>query len=633
VFKIKVINMTTNKKQSDKIKVRGREIKLNKTDKTTHKKIVPDTSVIINGILSDLINHKEIGKVEIIIPKFVLEELQAQASRGREIGFRGLEEIKRLNELDKIKKIKILSTGRRQTYEEIQLAKYGRVDSLIIEVAKKEKAVLYTSDRVQALAAEAEGVVVQYYEPYEKKDLTELSKLLTDDTMSLHLKEGALPLAKRGKPGAFKLVKIGKTPLTRNYLEKIISEITDAAKYEENSFIEMGSYEASVIQLRNMRISIARPPFSEALEITVVRPIVKATLDDYILSEKLKERLAERADGILIAGPPGSGKSTFAAALAEFYEKRGSIVKTMEMPRDLQVKKEITQYTALKGSFAKTADILLLVRPDYTVFDEIRKTGDFHIFSDLRLSGIGMIGVVHATKPIDAIQRFMGRIELGMIPHVIDTIIFIKDGRVERVYSVAMTVRSPTGMTNEDLARPLVEVRDFADSQLVYEIYTYGEENVVVKIKEEKTNSSIKNLAKKQIMHEIKKYDKHADVEFLSDNKISIKVDNKQIPRVIGKNGANIRALEKKLGLSIDISPKVTTLNKEVNYDTKETGAFIVFSFDKELIGKQVSFYSEKTYLFSALVGRKKQVKISKKSEIGRNILSALLSKKLRIFA
>ena len=49
----------------------------------------------------------------------------------------------------------------------------------------------------------------------------------------------------------------------------------------------------------------------------------------------------------------------------------------MESPRDLQVGPEITQYTKLKGSFANTADMLLLVRPDYTIFDEVRKTEDF----------------------------------------------------------------------------------------------------------------------------------------------------------------------------------------------------------------------------------------------------------------
>lgn len=94
---------------------------------------------------------------------------------------------------------------------------------------------------------------------------------------------------------------------------------------------------------------------------------------------------------------------------------------------------EITQYTSLEGDMAKTGDILLLVRPDFTVFDEMRVTNDFKIYADMRLAGVGMVGVVHATKPIDAIQRFIGRIELGIIPQLIDTIIFIKNGEVNQV--------------------------------------------------------------------------------------------------------------------------------------------------------------------------------------------------------
>ncbi len=611
-----------------------KEVEKKKTKKKKtkeNKPIVPDTSVIINGILSDMIEKGKIKDRKIIIPKFVMEELQAQASRGREIGFKGLEEIKNLHEYEKAHKVKIDHMGRRQTYEEIQLAKYGRIDALIIDVARHNNAVLYTSDFVQKMAAEAEGIETRYFEPYEKEKVIELSKLLTPDTMSLHMKEGAPMMAKRGKPGAFKLVKISEKPLTRERIDAIIKEIMDATRYEEDSFIEIGGHSATVVQLKNMRISIARPPFSDGVEVTVVRPIVKAILDDYKLAEKLKQRLAEKADGVLIAGPPGSGKSTFAAALAEFYEEKGKIVKTMESPRDLQVKPEITQYTALRGSFEKTADILLLVRPDYTVFDEVRKTNDFRIFADLRLAGIGMIGVVHATEPIDAIQRFMGRIELGMLPHVIDTIIYIKDGAIKKVYSLAMTVRTPTGMKDEDLARPVVEVRDFETNNLLYEIYTYGEENIIVPITK-KEEHALHKLAKQQIMNEIKKFDKDAEVEFLSARKIMVKVENRQIPKIIGKGGQTVQALEQKLGLSIEVAPKVATLRQSIKYTWEETGAYLVFSFDKKFQKKQANFYIEKEYLFSATIGRIGQVRVKKTSDLGKQLLRGLTAKKINVF-
>ncbi|MBI2578598.1 MAG: Flp pilus assembly complex ATPase component TadA [Candidatus Aenigmarchaeota archaeon] len=593
------------------------------------EKIVPDTSVIISGILTDLIAKGELSDAEIIMPEFVVEELRAQSSKGREIGFKGLEELKKLRELSG-EKIKLVKIGRRQTMEEIQLAKYGRIDALIIDIAREYDAVLYTADYVQFLVCDAEGIKTRYFKPYEKKIETKLSSMLTKDTMSLHLKEGTVPMAKRGLPGKFSLVKLREELLTEDELEEIIKEVMDAARYEEDTFIEVGGHVASVVQMGDMRIAIARPPFSDGVEITVVRPIIKLTLEDYKLSEKLKERLAKRADGILIAGPPGSGKSTFAASLAEFYERQGKIVKTMESPRDLQVGPEITQYSKLKGSFENTADMLLLVRPDYTVFDEVRKTEDFLIFSDMRLAGIGMIGVVHATEPVDAVQRFIGRIELGMVPHIIDTIIYIKDGVIKNVYVLSLVVRTPTGMTEADLARPVVEVRDFETGTMEYEIYTYGEENVIIPVKEKK-ESALQRLAKKHIFEEIKRFDRDAQVEFMSDEKILVKVDNEIIPRIIGKEGVTIKHLEEKLGLHIDILPKVETFGKETKFDQEESGAYMQFVFSEKQ-GRIVNFYAGKDYLFSATIGKNGRIKVSKDSDIGKEAMKALAKGTLKTF-
>ena len=149
----------------------------------------------------------------------------------------------------------------------------------------------------------------------------------------------------------------------------------------------------------------ALPIFSESFEITIVHPIVKLSLEDYEISDELMKRFSDRAEGIVISGAPGSGKSTLASGLANFYHKKGKIVKTFESPRDLQVDPGITQYSKLDGSFDNSADILLLVRPDYTIFDEIRRREDFGTFADLRLTGVGMVGVVHGNSPIDEIGR------------------------------------------------------------------------------------------------------------------------------------------------------------------------------------------------------------------------------------
>jgi len=195
-------------------------------------------------------------------------------------------------------------------------------------------------------------------------------------------------------------------------------------------------------------------------------------------------RMDEQAEGIIVCGPPGSGKSTFAAALAEYYHGKGYVVKTMESPRDMRVIQEITQYTALEGDFDYTKDILLLVRPDYTFYDEMRKSKDFNIYTDMRLTGIGLVGVVHGRKAIDAIQRFIGKVDLGVIPQVVDTVIMIDGGQITQVYELTHSVKVPAGMREADLARPVIEVKDFESGEPEYEIYKFGEETVVLPLAE-----------------------------------------------------------------------------------------------------------------------------------------------------
>ncbi len=591
------------------------------------EKIVPDTSALIHGKLSKMLEAGELEAAQIIIPEIVVGELQAQTSRGMDIGFAGLEEIRNIRELAGKHGAEVKFVGERPSYEDVLLAKSGRIDALIQDVARKENAVLITCDLPQALVAEAQGVAVKYHESYEAKKKISIEQFLTEDTMSLHLKESTIPLAKRGKPGAFKLVPIREQPITAEELDAIQKEILDAAKYAEDSFIEYGEHGASVVQIRNLRIAIARPPFSDGLEITVVRPIVKLSLDDYKLSDKLKARLAGQAEGVLIAGPPGSGKTTFAGSIAEFYLAQKKIVKTMESPRDLQVPPEITQYAPLDGSYAKTADILLLVRPDYTVFDEVRKTRDFEVFADMRMAGIGMIGVVHATQAVDAVQRFIGRVELGVIPHVIDTIIYINDGKVQRVYSLALTVRVPSGMIEADLARPIVEVRDFETGKPEYEIYTYGEQTVVMPVQGQEKNG-VKKLAAEKIKDAVSRFDPGAQIDFLSANKVLIKVANEVIPRIIGKEGKNVKALEEKLGVSIDIEPLTKSAGKKVDAEVGESGATVAIKFKKYMVGKQVNIFVEGDYLFTATVGHKAEIKVAKGSEVGTSLLRALAGRK-----
>ncbi len=442
------------------------------------EKTVPDTSVLVSGKVSKLIESREL-KGEIIILEAVLSELENQANRGKAVGFEGLDELAKLKELEKEGKVKITFYGEIPTPEEIKAAQFGAIDALIRNTAAKLGATLLTADYVQHIVAKGRGIKCNYIEK-KTKGTPKIQGFFDKETMSVHLKVNTIPVAKKGRPGAVRLVQLSEEKTNEQELNEIVKEIIDYGR--ENHAIEISMKGATVVQMGDFRIAIAEQPFSDGIEVTAVRPIAKVSLDSYKLSEKLLSRLKESAEGILICGPPGAGKSSFAAALAEFYLKETkSIIKTMESPRDLQVPPEITQYGPLEGQMAKTADILLLVRPDYTFYDEVRKTQDFQIFADMRLAGVGMIGVTHAAAPIDALQRMVSRLELGQIPLIVDTVIFIKDAEVKKVYETKLTVKVPAGMFEADLARPVVEVSDFETRRIEYEIYTYGEETIIMR--------------------------------------------------------------------------------------------------------------------------------------------------------
>ena len=241
-----------------------------------------------------------------------------------------------------------------------------------------------------------------------------------------------------------------------------------------------------------------------------------------------------------------------------------------------------------------------------------------------------MIGVVHASEAVNAIQRFIGKIELGMIPHVIDTVIFLKDGEIKNVYEVSFTVRVPTGMSEPDLARPLVEIRNFEDGKLVYEIYTYGEGDVVITVdaKAEKKKSGLHQLAEERVRQEIMKYDRHAEIDFASDSSVKVKVKNEAIPRLIGKEGMNVNRLQDELGIHIDVEPKIPSTGKEVTFALEESGNSLHLIFDKRMLGKNVSVHTGDKFLFAATVGKKGEIKVSKSSEIGNEMIKAIVSKK-----
>ena len=58
------------------------------------------------------------------------------------------------------KNVDLRFVGERPTMDDIRLAKHGRIDAIIKDVAMQEGAVLITADYVQAQVAQAQGIHV-----------------------------------------------------------------------------------------------------------------------------------------------------------------------------------------------------------------------------------------------------------------------------------------------------------------------------------------------------------------------------------------------------------------------------------------------------------------------------------------
>ncbi len=419
--------------------------------------VILDTNVFIIGIDDKLIIDKEI-----LIPRPVVDELKhiydSNRKRIAEIGF---------DRLDKI----IKNYNSRIVGESLNNISGQFIDKYIVDLAKSLEAKLYTYDKAMYLLARSIGVDVEKLD-YDV-NLDYIYRLFDNKTMSLHIKKDVY--RKVGTPGNWVLEKLD----VNINIDKLLLDIDMYAR-EHGLEYDIKDKDMRVIQIGDMRIVISYFPLSEQNEVTIVKATSKLDISQYSI-QGLLDRI-NNANGIVIAGAPGSGKTTFAAALANYYANMKKIVKTVEQPRDMRVDKSITQYSKNLINIERLKDLLLLVRPDYVIFDEIRSEEDFKFYSDMRLAGIGMVGIVHANSAIDAIHRFIGRVELGLLPHVIDTVLFIDKGDIDKILELRLTMKMPTGMKETDLTRPVVEIRDYNKGILLYEIYKFGDEIVLMPV-------------------------------------------------------------------------------------------------------------------------------------------------------
>ena len=201
------------------------------------ERIIPDTSAVIIGAISDIVENQDLEFPEIIVPEAVVCELEHQANAKRSEGFKGLKELQKLQEMQDEEKLAVTFKGSRPSNYDIRYAKSGEIDSIIRDLARSEMGILVTNDKVQAEVAKSQGIPAYFYEQEIIEKPLSIEKYFDDETMSVHLKENVVPMAKKGTPGHIDFVILNEKRYTYRELNEIAEEILDKAKNDPKTYL------------------------------------------------------------------------------------------------------------------------------------------------------------------------------------------------------------------------------------------------------------------------------------------------------------------------------------------------------------------------------------------------------------
>lgn len=199
-----------------------------------------------------------------------------------------------------------------------------------------------------------------------------------------------------------------------------------------------------------------------------------------------------------------------------------------------------------------------------------------------------------------------------------------------------MTVKVPTGMKEADLARPVIEVRDFETGDLKNEIYTYGEQTIVMDMdlvngtgQDETHKSAVDKIAEKEILRKIKKIlpkKAKVDVEVISPNRANIYIPEEFIPKIIGKNGKRIAEIEESIGISlgVEIIDEKPVNKAPFEIDITHTRKQLILELGKDNGRENFDIYINGEYLLTATTSKKGEIKIKKGIELSDFIIEAI---------
>ena len=185
----------------------------------------------------------------------------------------------------------------------------------------------------------------------------------------------------------------------------------------------------------------------------------------------------------------------------------------------------------------------------------------------------------------------------------------------------------------------IIEIRDFETGELKNEIYTYGEQTIVMDLDLVNNSSSnpttaksaVDRLAEQQILRKIKRLipKSKVGVEVISPERANIYINEKYIPKIIGKNGKRIAEIEKDIGISLGVeilenTPEHLARGEKFEVDIIHTKKQLILDLGKVNGTQNFDIFVGGEYLLTATTSRKGEIKIKRGIELSDILLDAI---------
>lgn len=247
-----------------------------------------------------------------------------------------------------------------------------------------------------------------------------LEKLVKPGVSDLHLKANEPPSIRMYG----QLIPVGTNALSGTDVENIVYSVMD--EHQKKVLHEKGSMDFgySMEGVGRLRINVYRQRDTTAAAIRIV-PLEPRSFTDLNLPADTLDRFCRARRGlILISGITGSGKTTtLNAFINHMNENMSCNIVTIEDPIEFshpRKKSSISQRELGRDFFAYRAALESVFRqdPDVIVIGEMRTAEMFKLAIDGAASGHLVIGTLHSSDALDAVDRIVNVFNFEVQPYV-----------------------------------------------------------------------------------------------------------------------------------------------------------------------------------------------------------------------